>query len=1015
MAGNIKGITVEIGGNTTALNDALKGVNKQAKDLQKELGFVEKALKIDPKNVELLTQKQDLLKESVSNTAEKLDVLKKAQQKLDDEMSKGLEVDAEQYRQLQRQIVFTEEKLEGLTNEVKNFGSVGAQQISAVGNELQDVGGKFEAVGKNLTVISAGAGALLTGATAQASELEGALNKYIASTGQSVEKTEEFEGVIKNVFSKGLGDSMQDIADKMGIVTSLLGDLPTDQLENITEKSLRLQQVYDMDFQENIRGLDAMMSQFGITADEALELINQGAQQGLNQNKDWTDQIAEYAVHWADLGFTAEDMLNKLIAGSKDGAFQIDYLNDAMKEFGIKVLESDEKVEGAFGELGLDAENLKKAFAEGGDAGREAFNQVAVALNDVEDPLKQNELGVTLFGTKFEDLGSTAILAMGTAEESANKLGDSLDKTSEIMDSGMGSSVESLKRDVQLLGAELGDVLLPIIQPIVSGLRDMIQGFSEMSPTAQKVIVVILALVTAIGPLILIIGNIVSAVGTIMTLAPKLVALFNTVKTAMMGLNAVMAANPVGVVIVAITALIAIFVTLYNKCDWFRNGVNKIWESIKIAFFAVWDGITNFFTVTIPNVFNTVVNFFKNNWQSLLLLIVNPFAGAFKLAYDNCDGFRTFVDNFVENVKNFFINGWNAIVEFFTVSIPAWVESVQVWLDELPYRIGYMIGEILGSIIQFGLDIVDWITTNVPMFIENVITFLSELPGKVWEWLFNTLVEIGKFTVEVIAKAIEIGSGFIENVINFIKELPTKLGQWLVETITKIVTFVTDAKNKAIEMGTSFVNTIIEYVKELPNKIWTWLKATITKLTTWVGDMKQKGKDAIKGLIDSVIEGAKEIPEKMMTIGKDMVDGVWNGIKDAKDQFTQNVKDFFGGIVDGVKAKLEIESPSKVFKREVGRWIPAGVAEGIEENGDVVDQSLNSLFSRTLDNAQSGLSMINSQTALGRTLNGFGGNVGSTTSNNYGQNTVNIYTDSIDTQNIDKLVDVINRRLGVAY
>ncbi|MBO5870835.1 MAG: phage tail tape measure protein [Clostridia bacterium] len=967
MAGNIKGITVEIGGNTTPLNEALQGVNKQAKDLQKELGFVEKALKIDPKNVELLTQKQELLRESVSNTAEKLDVLKQAQKKLDDEMQAGLEVDAEQYRQLQRQIVFTEDKLEGLTTELKNFGSVGAQQIAEVGKQMQDVGGKITEAGKGFSVISAGAGAALTAATTQAVSLEGAVNKYVASTGKSIEETEKFEEVLTNIFSKGLGESMDDIGNKMGIVTNLLGDLPTDQLESITEKSLRLQQVYDMDFQENIRGLDAMMSQFGITADEALELINQGAQNGLNQNKDWTDQIAEYAVHWADLGFTAEDMLNKLIAGSQDGAFQIDYLNDAMKEFGIKVLEDDEKVSGAFTTLGLNAETLKTAFAQGGDAGREAFSQVAEALNAVDDPLKQNEIGVTLFGTKFEDLGATAILAMGSAEESVDMLGDSLDKTSEIMDSGTGASFEQLTRDIQLLGAELGQVLLPIIQPLVDGLRGMVQSFSEMSPTAQTVIVTILGIVTAIGPLLIVIGNIITAVGTIMTIVPQLVGIFNTVKTAMVALNAVMAANPVGAIILAITALIAIFVTLYNKCDWFRNGVNAIWDGIKTAFFAAWDAITNFFTVTIPEVFNTVINFVKDNWQGLLLLIVNPFAGAFKLLYDNCDAFRNFVDNFVQNVKDFFVNGWNSIVEFFTESIPAWFDSLKTWFGELPYKLGLLIGQILGKVIQFGIDVVEWIKTNVPMFIENVIKFVKELPGKVWTWL--------------------------------------------VETFNKIVQFGVDTLNKAIEVGSKFLETIVNYVKELPGKIWTWLKNTITKINTWIADMKKKGKEAIKGLIDNIIEGAKEIPSKMLEIGKNIVSGVWNGILDAKDTFVSNVKGFFSGIVDGVKESLGIESPSKVFKREVGYWIPAGVAEGIDENAGVVGESL----SHMLDASNVGLDGFNSQGGILNTMRGVNGSHGYTTSNNYGQNTVNIYADSIDTQNIDKIVDVINRRLGVAY
>lgn len=912
MAGNIKGITVEIGGNTTPLNDALKEVNKNAKNLQNELGFVEKALKIDPKNVELLTQKQELLTESVSNTAEKLEVLKQAQKKLDADMQAGVEVDAEQYRQLQRQIVFTEDKLEGLTKELQNFGSVGAQQLAAVGNQMQEVGGKVTAVGKSFSVVSAGAGAMLTGAATQAASLESALNKYIASTGKSIEETEKFEEVLTNIFSKGLGESMEDIADKMGIVSSLLGDLPTDQLESVVEKSLRLEKIYDMDFKENIRGVDAMMSQFGITADQAFELINQGAQQGLNQNQDLTDQIAEYSTYYAKLGFEASDFFNIMLSGAQDGAYQIDYLNDAMKEFGIRAIDGSDATASAFQALGLNADEMSKAFAQGGDASYNAFNKVVKVLSEIEDPLKRNEVGVALFGTKFEDLGESAILSMTAFGDQFNEFGDTLDQTSEIMDSGVGSSFESLTRDIQLLGAELGQVLIPIIQPLVDGLRGMVQGFADMSPTAQKVTVVILGIVTAIGPLLIVVGNIISAVGTIMTFAPKLVTLFNTVKTAMMGLNAVMAANPVGVIIIAITALIAIFVTLYNKCEWFRNGVNAIWDGIKNAFFAAWDAITNFFTVTIPNVFNTVIDFIKNNWQGLLLLIVNPFAGAFKLLYDNCEGFRTFVDNFVQNVKDFFVNGWNSIVTFFTESIPNFIVSVK---------------------------------------------------------------------------------------------------NWLTNTYNNIVQFVKDTIARAIEVGSKFVETVITYIKELPSKVWTWLKNTIAKVTTWVSDMKRKGKEAITGLINAVIDGAKSIPSKMLEIGKNIVDGVWRGIQDAKDAFFDKVSGFFSGIVDGVKDSLGIESPSKVFKREVGYWIPAGVAEGIEENAGVVSDSLNSM----LDPSNVALNGFNSQGSMFNTMRASNGLNGVSTSNNYGQNTVNIYADSIDTQNIDKIVDVINRRLGMAY
>lgn len=187
-------------------------------------------------------------------------------------------------------------------------------------------------------------------------------------------------------------------------------------------------------------------------------------------------------------------------------------------------------------------------------------------------------------------------------------------------------------------------------------------------------------------------------------------------------LNAVMSANPVALVIIAITALIAIFVVLWNKCDWFRNFWISLWEGIKNAVSTAINFIIEWF--------NKIVDFVKNNWQSLLKFIANPFAGAFELLYNNCDEFRNFIDNLLENIKQAFINAWNSIVTFFTETIPQWIQSVINWFANLPYEIGYQIGQILGSIIQFGSDLYNWITTELPNIIQGIIDWFAQLPRK---------------------------------------------------------------------------------------------------------------------------------------------------------------------------------------------------------------------------------------------------------------------------------------------
>jgi len=228
---------------------------------------------------------------------------------------------------------------------------------------------------------------------------------------------------------------------------------------------------------------------------------------------------------------------------------------------------------------------------------------------------------------------------------------------------------------------------------------------------------------------------------------------------------------------------------------------------------------------------------------------------------------------------------------------------------------------------------------------ENIKSAISTAK----EWIGGKIEEIGKFFTETIP-------AFLDKAVQFFSELPSKIWTWLVETITKIEQWKAQMVQKAIEVASNFINKVVEYVKQLPSKIWTWLVNTITKLNKWKTDMGQKGKEAITELVNKVLDGAKSIPEKMLSIGKNIVDGVWQGIKDAKDKFFENVKGFFSGLVDGAKEALDINSPSKVFAKEIGRWIPEGIAVGIDKNAKSALNSMKNLTTGLVYDTRSNLS-----------------------------------------------------------
>ena len=231
---------------------------------------------------------------------------------------------------------------------------------------------------------------------------------------------------------------------------------------------------------------------------------------------------------------------------------------------------------------------------------------------------------------------------------------------------------------------------------------------------------------------------------------------------------------------------------------------------------------------------------------------------------------------------------WDGIVSFFTEGIPNFINSIIEWIQDLPNKIGEIIGFILGKIIEFGVNCWNWIKTEVPKMIENVINFVKELPGKIWNWLVETTKKVIQFGIDMKNKAIETGSNFINNIVNFIKNLPTNIWNWLQNTIQKVQSFVLDIGNKAREGGENFFNNIVNTIREIPNNI--------------------------------------------ANIGRDIVEGLWNGIQNAGTWIKNKVANFAQGILTGMKNALGIHSPSTLFRDEVGKFIALGVGEGFSDN-----------------------------------------------------------------------------------
>ncbi|MDD2954356.1 MAG: phage tail tape measure protein [Parabacteroides sp.] len=988
-----------------------------------------KALKLDPSNVELVTQKKLLLKEAISNTKDKLDALKQAQAQADQLMKDGVEVSQEEYRKLQREIVFTEDRLKNYRTELVETQI----NLSKVAESTQKVGEGVENMGKKLMGVTTAISAVGIASAKLASDYEDSIAKV-----STIADTSE-------VSLKDISNAIMELSNQTGIASTEIAD-------NVYEAISAGQKTGDaVDFVSQATTL--AKAGFAETADALDILTTIMNAYGLEASE--VGNVSDILIQTQNLGKTTvaelAGAMGKIIPTANANGVALDQLASAyavMTSNGIATAETTTYLNSMLNELGKSGTIASDAFRAGTEGIKEGGLSFAEAmasgmtLTEALQILKDqaSETGVSLadmFGSAEAGKAGQVLLNNADNVDSAlegmrNSTGatqsafEKLDTTSYQV----SITVNQLKNTMITLGQTIITMLAPTIDKVSAKVSEFSKWFGSLNDSQKKMIVTIGAVIASIAPILIIVGKLIIGLSNLMFAIESLAPIIATIKVAFGAFNAVLLANPIILIVAGIVALIAGLVLLYNNCEWFRDGVNAVWEAVKTGVVTAFNAVIEFFTVTIPNaftafvdsvkaIFTGITDFIANNWQALLMLL-NPatlLAGIFTLVYDNCEVFRNFVDGFVQSIKDFFTNAWTSIVSFFTTTIPSFIASVVTWFQELPYNIGFMIGTIIGNFIQFGINLWTWASEAIPNFINTIVTFFSELPGKIFEWLVGVIVNIMIWREQMITSAIEIGTQFIENLITFITTLPGRILEWLTVVITNIIAWKDQMVANAIAIGTSFVTSLITLISELPGKIWTWLVNAVTKIVTWRNDLVAKGKEAMSSMITSIVETAQSIPGKMSEIGKNIVEGVWNGIQNAKDAFVSNVEGFFSGIVDGVKSALGIHSPSTVFADEVGEWIPPGVSQGINKTAGVVKSSIASMIAGAISSAQSAMSNLSN---IGATLGVtaipiVGGGGGSETHNTSVVNNVTINAESVDRENIDEICDEVNRKLGLAY
>lgn len=440
---------------------------------------------------ELASAYRKSVQESGEFSAESVALSKKLQDQKDalyktaDELESNAKA-MEEAAGLSTTLALNTDQTTGALEEQANAADEAENSTSALGSAMSGAGEIAKgAMVAGLTAAAAAVAALSAAALEGAKQIvqlgtdyRQAANQLSAQTGATGDELTELGDIAQEVYKNNFGDNIADVNDALAttkVNTGLMGD----ELKKATENGYLLRDTFGMDIAESSRTASALMQKFGIDAETAYNLIAQGAQRGANQNGDLLDVLSEYAPKYAEMGLSAEDMMTTLISGAENGVFQIDKVGDAVKEFSIRAIDGSDTTKEAFEELGLKASYVSAEISEGGPQARAAFLQVVQALQKVEDPLKRNQLAVSLFGTQFEDLGEGALPILASIAEGGDLSADALGQINEVKYNDAASALEGVKRKIQSeflpLASNMQSLIVGTLSTIDTALADGFQ------------------------------------------------------------------------------------------------------------------------------------------------------------------------------------------------------------------------------------------------------------------------------------------------------------------------------------------------------------------------------------------------------------------------------------------------------------------------------------------------------------------------------------------------------------
>ena len=552
-----------------------------------------------------------------------------------------------------------------------------------------------DAIGKALSagfkVGVAAAGAFTTALVKIGTEYQAATGQISAATGATGAELESLQGVMENVYGNNYGDSMADVADAVATVSQQMKGLSDGELQSVTEGAFALRDVFQYDVAESVRAANALVNNFGISGDDAMNLIAAGAQNGLDFSGELLDTISEYSVQFAKVGIDADQMFQIMQAGADSGAWNLDKVGDAIKEMSIRVVDGSDTTAAGFQAIGMDADIMAQKFAAGGETAQQAFQETIQALAGMEDPVQQNIAGVNLFGTMWEDLGPEVVAQLASITDEAYAAGDELQKMQEVKYDNLGDALKGLGRQLEV-------ELLPLANELTSFLTDIFQEI-DLSGLGEGLMGLIFTVTTTLGPavqpLLDLFGSLFSA-DTFSSLGGVLTGLQGPLQSLATFLQPIIAAF--------VQMAQSVFPVFIQVGQTVAGAISQIFQALSPLMAPLQQLAMSIFPAI-----SAVVGAVGQAFINLVNVVMPPITGLISFLMPAFQGLLTILQNVINFITNIFTANWSAAWQNVTnIFGTIWGGIVGLVKGPINAVIG-IINSAIGAINSISVTIPDWV------------------------------------------------------------------------------------------------------------------------------------------------------------------------------------------------------------------------------------------------------------------------------------------------------------------